>query len=85
MVKVKVKYLSDGVHEKDLIENTILTDNDRYYVELSPQTKAYVYVYQIDSKGESKAIFPNQDISELDNLRLYKRGLYIGYLVKGNG
>ena len=67
VVKVRVKYLSDGAREQDLIENTILTDNDRYYVELNPQTEAHVYIYQIDSKGESKAIFPNPDISELDN------------------
>jgi len=67
IAKFKAMYLAKGKGAQELKEAGTLTSQDRYYVVLSPDETAYVYVAQIDTADVISPIFPNPQFSSRSN------------------
>ncbi|MBF0276016.1 MAG: DUF4384 domain-containing protein [Nitrospinae bacterium] len=50
-----------------LQEGASLTENDNYLVTVLPKQKSFLYIYQVDSRGQSFKLFPNSDFSPHSN------------------
>ena len=75
VIDVKVRYVR-AKGERDLEEGETLTERDNYAVEFTPRTSAHVYIYQVDSNGNSQIVFPNEKYSQVSSAvepgRLYR-------------
>jgi len=65
-VSVEIKTVRNG-QEDILQEDGALAPEDKYAVEFTPRAGGYVYVYQVDSKGKTDQLFPNDAFSEESN------------------
>ena len=52
---------------KELTPDIILTSRDPYYMTVNPSHTCYLYVFQVDSKGNINIIHPNREYSPSDN------------------
>lgn len=64
---VKVKKVI-GTEEGELHKGETLTQQDSYAIEFTPKSSAYVYIYQIDTRGKIETLFPNPEFSQSYNL-----------------
>jgi outer membrane protein OmpA-like peptidoglycan-associated protein len=65
-VDVVVNY-QKGSESRVLAPGGVLTPNDNYRITFTPNQESYVYVYQIDSRGNPNAVFPNAEYSPVTN------------------
>ncbi len=64
--RLQIRAVKEG-REMLLEDGGTLSENDSYAVEFSTSDHRYVYLYQRDSAGKLTPIYPNPDVSELDN------------------
>lgn len=64
--RLQIRAVKEG-REILLEDGGTLTENDSYAVEFTTSDHRYVYLFQKDSAGKLTPIFPNPDVSELDN------------------
>lgn len=65
-VRVVVNHKKEG-RVQVLEPGGALASNEEYRISFTPGQNGYVYLYQIDSTGKVQPIFPNPDLSPLDN------------------
>jgi len=60
-----------GASKRELIQSgkTVLRSGDTYQVYVHPKEECYVYLYQVDSSGKGRWLFPNEGISQDNPLR----------------
>jgi len=60
-----------GASRRELIQSgkTVLRSGDTYQVYVHPKEECYVYLYQVDSSGKGRWLFPNEGISYDNPLR----------------
>jgi len=63
---LQIKCLRNGI-EEPVTDGEIIRQNDQYAVEFKAGDDPYVYIFQLDSKGNLDPIFPNNQISSITN------------------
>lgn len=63
----KIMCLKEGKSLFEVKQSDTVTQNDRYYIQFSPNEQLYLYVAQVDAEDSIVPIFPNQQFSSAKN------------------
>ena len=64
----ETKLKTRGITPKSPVESKlVLTELDRYAVEIQPEFKIFLYVFQWDAHGNMSVLFPNPEYADFEN------------------